>query len=88
MFEFDSEKSAANLAKHGIDFETARELWLDSRAIEGDSGFLAESRRLRIGEIDGKYWTVIFTERGECIRIISARRARTFEAKAYDTQDN
>ena len=28
-FEFDPDKSAANLAKHGIDFEAAQALWLD-----------------------------------------------------------
>lgn len=88
MFEFDPEKSAANLVKHGIDFETAQELWQDATAIEGETGFLAESRRLRIGRIDGKHWTAIFTDRGERIRIISARRARTIEVKAYETQEN
>jgi len=31
VFEFDPEKSAANLAKHGIDFEAAQALWLDER---------------------------------------------------------
>jgi uncharacterized protein len=88
MFEYDPDKSAANRAKHGIDFETAQQLWQDEKAIEGDTGFLAESRWLRIGKIAGKHWTAIFTERGDIIRIISARRARTIEATAYDTQDN
>jgi len=32
-FEFDPEKSAANLAKHGIDFEAAQALWLDDDGI-------------------------------------------------------
>ena len=88
MFEYDPDKSAANLAKHGIDFESAQELWQDERAIEGDTGFLHERRRLRIGAIAGKLWTAVFTEREERIRLISARRARRIEAKAYDTQGN
>ena len=33
-FEFDEEKSRANLAKHGIDFEAAQELWKDPERIE------------------------------------------------------
>lgn len=88
MFEYDPAKSAANLAKHGIDFETAQDLWDDERAIEGDTRFSAEERRLLIGRIDGKSWTAVFTRRDGKIRIISARRSRPNETRAYDEQDN
>jgi uncharacterized DUF497 family protein len=43
-FEFGPDKSAANLAKHGIDFEAARALWLDDDAIEVDARSETEPR--------------------------------------------
>ena len=33
-FEWDADKSAANRAKHGIDFETAKDIWLDENRVE------------------------------------------------------
>ena len=88
MFEYDPAKSAANLAKHGIDFETAQKLWDDPDAIEIAAGHWPEARFLIIGLFDERHWTVVFTERGANIRIISARRSRPKEAKIYDTQRN
>jgi len=37
LFEFDPDKSAANRAKHGIDFEAAQMLWIDDDRIEFDA---------------------------------------------------
>lgn len=85
-FEFDPAKSAANLAKHGIDFEAARALWLDDDAIEIDARSETEPRRGVIGTIDGKHWIAFVTSRGEAIRIISVRRARDDEVEAYEQQ--
>ena len=45
MFEFDPAKSAANLAKHGIDFEQAQMVWGDGDGIEGEAQFIGEPRR-------------------------------------------
>jgi hypothetical protein len=42
-----------------------------------------EERRQTIGEIAGKTYFVVFTLRGEVIRIISARRAHDHEDQAY-----
>ena len=87
-FDFDPEKSAANFAKHGIDFESAQALWLDERGILAATGFLYEDRILLIGKIDGKHWTAVFTYRGNHIRLISARRSRKKEALSYDHQND
>jgi uncharacterized DUF497 family protein len=82
-FEFDAAKSKANLAKHGIDFEMAQDLWRDVEGLLVPSRYLKESRKLLVAQREGKLWTAIFTERGEATRIISVRRSRDNERSAY-----
>ena len=84
MFEFDPAKSAANLAKHGIDFETVQAPWADTRRLEIPARSLGEARWAVIGLIDKQHWTVIFTRRDDRIRLISARRARKEEVVLYE----
>ena len=83
-FEFDPNKSEANLAKHGIDFDSAQELWNDRHLMILPAQFPMEPRYLAIGSIGGKHWTAVFTERGEHTRIISVRRARDNERSIYE----
>ena len=83
-FEYDSAKSTTNKSKHGIDFVEAGRLWLDADLLILPSRFPSEKRYLGIGMIDSSHWTVIFTERGEMIRIISVRRSRTEEKEIYE----
>jgi hypothetical protein len=47
-FEYDPEKSAANAAKHGVDFEAAQALWLDPNRIEIPARTTPEPRTLVI----------------------------------------
>lgn len=82
-FEFDPAKSAANHAKHGIDFVTAQKLWEDANLLELSSKHPGEPRKLAIGEWNGKLWTAIFTERSGAVRIISVRRARNDEIRIH-----
>ncbi len=90
MFEFDPAKSAANLAKHGIDFEQARELWRDDRrqTIDARTGPDGEPRAFVVGMIGPRLWSAVITWRGDAIRIISVRRSRKDEKELYDGQDN
>ena len=83
LFEFDPAKSAANKAKHGIDFEEAQALWEDENHFVLPSRYPAEERHATIGAVVGKLWTAIVTIREGNIRIISVRRARQDEAEAY-----
>ena len=83
-FEFDPAKSAANRAKHGIDFDEARELWNDDGLLELPGEFEGEARNLVIGVMAGKYWTAVVTYRGDRIRLISVRRARDLEIACYE----
>jgi uncharacterized protein len=90
MFEYDPEKSAINLAKHGIDFEQAQELWADDRRliIATHPGQNGEVRALVIAMIGKKLWSAVVTARGEAIRIISVRRARDDEKELYDGEND
>ena len=82
-FEFDSEKSAANKAKHGIDFVRAQEIWTDIDRLEIPTRSLDEPRYQVIGRIGDKTWSAFITYRNEKIRIISVRRARADEEARY-----
>jgi uncharacterized DUF497 family protein len=88
VFEFDPEKSAANLAKHGIDFEAAQALWLDEDAIDIEARSETELRAGVVGMIEDRCWTAFFTVRDNAIRIISVRRARDYEVEAYERKEN
>ncbi len=83
QFEWDEEKRESNLAKHGIDFDRAILLWDGRDFIEWQSTQSEEERWLRTGTIDERFMTVIWTSRGEIVRIVSARRARDGEKRKY-----
>jgi uncharacterized protein len=83
-FEFDALKSAANKAKHGIDFIEAQALWSDPDRIELPARPTNEPRFLIVGQIKQAVWTATVTYRHEeAIRIISVRRARNDEKAQY-----
>ena len=82
-FEFDPEKSAANKAKHGIDFTEAQGIWTDTDRLEIPARSLDEPRSQVIGRIGEKIWSAFITYRNEKIRIISVRRARSDEEARY-----
>lgn len=89
MFEFDPAKSAANKAKHGIDFVEAKALWADEGRIAQIAHSEIEERHLIVARLGDVLWCAVFTLRDEAIRIISVRRARKEEVKAYErNQDN
>jgi hypothetical protein len=83
-FVWDENKNQANSAKHGIDFETATQLWNDEHRVEIHTTFSDENRSIMIGRLKAKLWAAIFTQRGEAIRIISVRRARRKETALYE----
>lgn len=83
-FEFDDDKSRANLVKHGIDFEAAQELWQDPDLLEIQAKTEDEPRFLIIGRIGAKHWSAVVTYREGRIRLISVRRARNREVELYE----
>jgi uncharacterized DUF497 family protein len=85
-FEFDPRKSAANLAKHGIDFVAAQEIWMDPDMVEIDARSHDEPRTLVLGFAHDALWSAVVTARGGRIRIISVRRARADERGLYEAE--
>ena len=83
-FEFDDDKSKANLKKHGIDFQAAQELWKDPDLLVIQAKSDDEHRFLVIGLIGAKHWSAVVTYRNERIRLISVRRSRKKEAELYE----
>jgi uncharacterized DUF497 family protein len=84
-FEWDDRKAAANRARHGISFETARKVFKDPFAIdEADSREeYGEDRFTLTGMADGRLLLVAYTMRDDRIRIISARGAEPHEHRIY-----
>ena len=72
-FEYDENKSQSNLAKHGIDFVEAQQLWNDPNVLEIPSRIQDELRFVVIGKINGKHWSGVITYRDQNIRFISIR---------------
>ena len=83
-FEFDSDKSVANKAKHGVDFEEAQDLWNDPWLLEAPARTDDEPRFLAIGRIGRRHWSAVCVRRGDNVRIISVRRARRKEIERHE----
>ncbi|MBF0516028.1 MAG: BrnT family toxin [Nitrospirae bacterium] len=75
-YEWDKEKCAINVAKHGIDFEAAK-LIFDGQTLEmpDTRRNYGEERTGAYGEVNGVVLFVVYTQRGNNRRIISARKA-------------
>ena len=87
-FEWDPVKAASNIAKHGVSFEEAKAAFMDLRAMESlDENSQDEERWRLLGRAEPGILMIVYTERRDRIRIISARRADTREQKAYLEQD-
>ena len=83
-YEYDPNKSAANKARHGVDFEEAQVLWEDTDALQVRVDRPGEERYVVIGRMGGKHWTAVITYRGANTRIISVRRSRKEEVNLYE----
>ena len=90
-FEWDDQKERANIRKHGIDFSTAALVFNDENRIDLYDEIHSESedRYITIGEVGGITYVVfvVYTEREDVIRLISARLATESERRLYYDQD-
>jgi uncharacterized DUF497 family protein len=84
IFEWDPEKERENFEKHGVDFTDAADTFYDYRWMEryDDDSSDEEERWQTMGFVDGVLF-VVYTERGDVTRIISARVAEPFERRIY-----
>lgn len=83
--EFDPDKDAANLAKHGASLAFGAEVLSDRKRLEVlDVRFdYPEGRFICYGEAAGRVWVCVFTIRDECHRVISVRKANERETRRY-----
>jgi uncharacterized protein len=84
-FEWDDAKASTNLRRHKISFREARRVFDDMFVVidQDTSGDYGEDRFLATGIVEGLLIVVVYTERGERIRIISARKANSHEQREY-----
>ncbi len=87
-FEWDEDKNTINKEKHKISFETAAYVFDDPYYIEmfDFEHSVDEDRYITIGKV-GDIVFVVFTERKDTIRLISARLATNVERSLYYDQD-
>lgn len=89
-FEWDTAKAAENIRKHGVSFEAATRAFEDelSATFPDPDHSMGEARLITYGlGITGKLLVVCHTERGDAIRIISARLATNKERKRYEASN-
>jgi uncharacterized DUF497 family protein len=86
VFEFDPNKAAENLKKHGVSFSDAEGLFADPLALHcPDPDAQGEERFIAIGlGSAGQILVAVYTGRGENFRLISVRRATKREVKDYE----
>ena len=85
-FEWDEEKRLLGIAKHEVDLVYAAAIFAGVTVTATDSrNAYDEVRHIAIGEVDRDCFVVVFTERGDRVRLISARKGgrdrRKFEAR-------
>lgn len=87
-FEWDEEKNTKNKIKHKISFETAAHVFDDPEYIEmyDFEHSTYEDRYIALGKV-GEVLFVVYTERKDAVRLISARFATKAERRIYDAQD-
>ena len=85
-FEWDENKNRSNIAKHGFDFADAPRVFAGPLRITSDNRFdYGEERFIGLGLLDARVVVVVFTEpEEETIRVISLRKAVTYEQKQYE----
>jgi uncharacterized protein len=86
-FEWDAPKSIANVRKHGVSFEEAATVFGDPLALTfaDPDHSISEARFVTIGQLHQDLLLIVaHIERGQMIRIISARRATRQERTIYE----
>lgn len=84
-FEWDPAKEASNYSNHAVTFRYATRIFLDPYRIEQEDTRedYGEVRIQTIGMVGDHLLVVVYTDREEAIRIISARKAERYERRRY-----
>jgi uncharacterized protein len=87
QFEWDEVKAASNAKKHKVSFEEVATVFADPLAVifDDEAHSNEEQREIIVGHsVRGRLLLVCFTERGDAVRIMSARRATNRERRDYE----
>ena len=89
IFEWDEVKARENFRKHGVTFAQGAYAFRDPFAVEwiDDRAAYDEERFILLGGVGGQILSVVYTEHGDRLRIISARRATKYEEDNYYRQN-
>jgi len=83
--QWDPEKAAANLRKHGVDFADAETALHDEMAMTMPDDDLGEQRFVALAtDAMGRLLVVVYEWRGDDVRLISARKANRSERRQYE----
>lgn len=86
-FEWDERKAASNLAKHAVSFDEAKTAFDDPLYVDfyDEEHSSEEQRYIRIGESERRRLLIVsYMERGDTIRLISARELTPTEREVYE----
>jgi uncharacterized protein len=82
--EFDAAKDAVNRAKHGVSLSAAERFDFDTALTGIDDRFdYGETREIAIGWLDSRLFYLVYTMRGDVVRVISLRPANKRESERY-----
>ena len=84
-YEWDPDKAAANLAKHGVAFEDIRRFdWTTAFTLRDDRKDYREARYVAVGRIGERLYKVVFTWRAGVVRVISMHNANDRDRRKFD----
>jgi uncharacterized DUF497 family protein len=85
LYEWDDDKAAANLEKHGVSFhDVVRFDWSDVDEIDDKRFDYGETRTNVVGFLDGRLHVLLHTPRDGALRLISLRKANPREVRRYE----
>ena len=83
-YEWDDNKDFSNQRHHGVSFETVVNFaWDEAMILEDERKDYGEKRWVAYGPIGNRLYCLVFTVRGNNIRVISLRKANSREVKRY-----
>jgi uncharacterized DUF497 family protein len=87
VYWWDEKKRRFNLAKHGIDFRDAAKVFDGPLVtVEDTREDYGEARYVALGLLEGIVVSMVYTERGSTIRLISIRKALKHETRFFFSQ--
>lgn len=83
--EYDPTKSGSNEQKHGVSLSVASKIdWSSVWCAPDDRKDYGELREIGYAPINNRLYCVVFTQRGEVMRVISLRKANDMEVERYE----